>query len=301
MKPPKFLHDLYSDMRDRKLLPLVVVLVLAIIAVPLLLKSDVEAPQPADPAAAAADVPEGIPVPAVLASDPGLRDYRKRLNTLHAKNPFANESAVIDLSESAIQDVSRAAGAAGAGSQSSSASGSGGSTSETVTESSTSTSTDTTVTEDGSGSASGGGGSGHNEVVELAFRVDVEVGPAGATKRRKNVKLLTALPSQSNPVLLFLGASEDGDHAVFLVSEDVVTARGDGRCVPSPADCQFLNMKADDEMKLEYAPSGEPDTFVIRVLDIGLERNSDTAGSGDRDAESEADSPKAGLKSFLGL
>jgi hypothetical protein len=323
MKAPGFLTDLYGDLRDRKLLPLVAILLVAIVALPFLLSSNPEPPPPNDDAvlaaqAAAEDVPS---IPAVLAADPGLRDYRERLSRLSEKNPFHEQ--VDDLekapagtgadsvptaselgSDLLSEPAASPAGTAG-GAPSSSSSGGGGdvnidlATDETVSDGNASTggSSATNTGGGGSGGDSGGSGGSGGEGGVLAFRVDVEVGPAGDLERRRNVKLLTTLPSQSNPVLLFLGASEDGKHAVFLVSDDVETARGDGHCLPTPADCQFLKLKRHDEMKLGYAPAGEPDTYVIRLLDIRLKRNEDTVNS-DRGAHSG--SAIAGLDSFLG-
>ena len=308
MKPPRFISDLYGDMRDRKLLPLVIVLILAMVAVPLLLKSDPPPPVPVSDAAT--EIPEGVPTAAVLASDPGLRDYRQRLEDLNSKNPFGTDPQDIkdEAAKSQVESVTDAAADAGiadvAGSSTSSTGGgSAGSALDEITETIDESSDSTTVnvdTNDGNGNGGGNGNDGDggdSDTVELAFRVDVEVGPAGNLKRRKNVKLLTVLPSQSNPVNLFLGASEDGNHAFFLVSEDVVTARGDGRCVPSPADCQFVNMKKGDEMRFGYAPNGgDADTYVLKVLDIGLEKNEDTADA-DKDSLS---SPVEALQAWLG-
>jgi hypothetical protein len=295
MKAPGFISDLYSDLRNRKLVPLVVVLVLATIAVPVLLKNDVEAPPPA---AAAAMPVEGVPPAAVLVSDPGLRDYRERLDQLRSKDPFAGpEPKAPDLSDAAVHDVSADSGGSTAVTVAGRGGSSSGTSSSPISPASTSTSS-STQTDDVSDS--GSGGSHHPEIVELYGRIDVKVGPAGDVERRKDVKLTTVLPSQSNPVLLFVGITEDARHATFIVSEDVVTVHGDGKCLPSPADCQILDLKRDDEMKLGYAPNGEPDTFVIRVLDIGFGRSDESADVSGREATHDHRDALAGLRSFLG-
>jgi hypothetical protein len=303
----KLFKDLYADMRDRRLLPLVGLLVVAILAVPFLLSSETELPPPSS-ATETAEVPEGIPTAAVMVSDPGLRDYRERLEDLNSKNPFGTDPIDVknEAAKSQVESVTDAAADAGVADAATSAGGGSATPIEaTVSEALDDSTTSSSITvNEGSGGGEGdnnGGGNGNgsdSDPVELAFRVDVETGQAGDVKRRKNVKLLTVLPSQANPVNLFLGASEDGKHAVFLVSEDVVTARGDGRCVPSPADCQFVNMKKGDEMRFEYAPNGgDADSFILRVLDIGLERNEATADS-DRESLS---SPVETLQAWLGI
>jgi hypothetical protein len=49
MKVPPFLSDLYYDLRDRRLLPLLALILVAIVATPFLLKEDSPEPAPAPP------------------------------------------------------------------------------------------------------------------------------------------------------------------------------------------------------------------------------------------------------------
>jgi hypothetical protein len=83
VKAPDFLLDLYYDLRERRLLPLVALVVVAILAVPFLLGRDSEAPElsvpPSGAAGGAASAAEGARL-TVVESTPGLRDYRKRLH-----------------------------------------------------------------------------------------------------------------------------------------------------------------------------------------------------------------------------
>ena len=265
----KFLKDLYADLRDRKLLPLVVVLPIAILAVPMLLKQDPEVPPPPS---SEAPMPEGAPTAAVLTSAPTLKDYRERLDDLREKNPFAADPSASSPGgtppDGAIQEVSA--------DTSTSTSSETTSFSETYddTVSSSSTSDDSTnVIVDG---GDGGGGNGDpggtpdsgSTSQWYEFQVDVEAGPAGDTSVRNNLGELTVLPSKSNPVAVYLGIAKGGKEAVFMVSPDVVGVSGGGSCSPSPASCELLTLGEGDEEKFDYAPSGEPDTFVIEVKDI---------------------------------
>jgi hypothetical protein len=129
----------------------------------------------------------------------------------------------------------------------------------------------------------------------------VTTGRAGDTEERKNVKRGTVLPSQSNPVALFLGAGEGGGRAQFLVSTDSVQTHGDGDCVPSPSDCQILMLKEGQERKFEFAPSGEPDTYVIELDAIRLVEVDEPTASGSGSAGKEPQSANGGIKAFLGL
>jgi hypothetical protein len=73
------------------------------------------------------------------------------------------------------------------------------------------------------------------------------------------------MPSEENPVLLFLGADESGKSAQFLVSAEA-TSRGDGTCVPSESNCQIVKMGKDDVQFFEVALSA--DTVITYELDL---------------------------------
>jgi hypothetical protein len=291
MKPPKMIHDLYGDLRDRRLLPVAVLLVVAIAALPLLLKTDVTPPPPSTAAtdAAVAEAEDLPTLPAVLASDPGLRDYRERLEKLSKKNPFRQQFKAPESSAEVVEVTDTASGGSSGG--------------EDISISSSGDSTEVTVGGgSGSGSGSGsGGGKPKTELVELAFRADVEVGRAGDTKRRKNVKQLTVLPSESNPVAMFIGATEDGKRAVFLVSDEVKRVHGDGSCQPRPSRCQFLIMRPGERMRFDYVTSKKSEIYALKLNDIRLVEVEDAAEIETRSAGSHSDSTKSSIQAWLGL
>src|SRR4029077_5233531 len=90
LKPPAFLADLYYDLRDRRLLPLIALVVVATVAVPFLMGSDAES-VPALPAGGAVTLessPEKTSKLTVVEATPGLRDYHKRLRGRAPTDPF---------------------------------------------------------------------------------------------------------------------------------------------------------------------------------------------------------------------
>ena len=300
MKTPRLLHDLYSDLRDRKLLPLVIILPLAMLAVPLLLKQDT-APPPTT--VAEAPVPEGAPTAAVLAASPTLREYRERLDDLRAKNPFAGEAEEAeDSPEVGTVGGTSATGASTTGSETGGEAG-GSQFSETFSETvneSTSTESTTTDVSVSSGDDAGDGGNGSDSDAGsrwFTYSVDVLTGPAGDTRRRNNLQNLTVLPSKSNPVAVYLGVTDGGKKAAFMLSPDVVGNSGDGFCTPSPSQCQFLELRQGEEQKLDYAPGGEPDTYVLDVKDIRLEQIEDPR---DKAVGGDPKDTREGLSAFAG-
>jgi hypothetical protein len=96
-----------------------------------------------------------------------------------------------------------------------------------------------------------------------AYRVGVKVGEPGSLKDRPEVKRLTMLPSSNRPLATFLGVTEDGKHAIFQISTDVDSVKGDGRCAPQPSNCQYRAMKAGDKANLHYAPGAKRYNLVL--------------------------------------
>jgi hypothetical protein len=270
IKPPKFLADLYADLRDRHLLIPAIALVVAIFAVPVLLKSSSD-PKPSPSAAAPANATSIQP--AVLASNQvGVRDYRKRLADLKSKNPFKQQFAATPTTAT----TTGTAGAGTAGTTSSSGTTASGVSASPIPggpPSSVATGTPPPSTfPSGSGSNGdngNGNGSGNNtEVVHQLFtrRVDVKVGVQGDQKLRKGVKPMTILPDDTTPVVAFLGTDEAGKRAAFVVSSDVTAVSGVGTCVPSLADCLYVTLRKGEQVSLDYAPDGQ--TYVLKLVDI---------------------------------
>jgi hypothetical protein len=70
-------------------------------------------------------------------------------------------------------------------------------------------------------------------------------------------------------MVAFAGATEDLKHALFLITDDVSSVTGDGRCVPGRNDCMLLRLKAGDEAELAYAPEGDR-TYELKLYGIDL-------------------------------
>ena len=87
------LRDLYRDLRDRRLLPVVIALAVAIVAVPFLLggggSDPVPPPVPAATSQAGAGGADPLS-PVVLADVPGLRDYRSGSTSSRAAIPSSS-------------------------------------------------------------------------------------------------------------------------------------------------------------------------------------------------------------------
>ena len=243
-KIQKLFGDLVWDLRNRGLLPVAALLVVAMVVVPVMItRSAEEAPPPA-PSGEEVSVPETET--AVLAYEPGLRNYRERLSELQSKDPFKQHFAG---SSSAAAELGETLSVTTGGSASVGSSGGSGSTPT---------------------SSGGSGGSDPRTVVEtkyVSYQLNVAVGPAGSLRIRRDVQELTFLPSEEKPVLVFLGVSQNGDKAMFLVSSDVSAATGEGSCMPSDsAPCEILVLRQGQVHNLTYDADGQ--VYRIKALDI---------------------------------
>lgn len=255
VKVPGFLSDLFYDLKDRRLLPLVAVLAVAIVAAPIVLSESAEEPPIADLTA------EGI---AALSSSgggivvanaaPGLRDYKQRLSDLQATDPFKQHFTASPSTSESSEPGSSEAGAE-----------------VTVTE----TTEPVTVTEGGGASPSGEDTATtvvRTETKYASYEIDARIVTVGdspdesMTTVRRNLPELTMLPGRSTPAVVFMGVSADTKKAMMLVSSDVQSIFGDALCVIGSETCQLLAMEPGLPETFVYG--GKSRTYRIEVLKI---------------------------------
>jgi hypothetical protein len=242
-KVQKFFADVVYDLRSRGLLPVAVLLVVGIFAAPILIARGGESAVPPTPGTTAgADVAPETQA-AVLSYNPGVRNYKERLDDLASKDPFEQQFTVPE-----------AATTAGAGGDSAGA----------------------TVEGEGTGGGTGSGQgsdvvttpSGEEKIRYFRYEADVESGEAdGDMDTDKHVKVFTYLPSEAAPVIVYLGTSLD-KQASFLVNKDVLSADGSGDCIPAPDSCQLLTLEQGESEDLVYGVDGK--TYRIKVLKVKL-------------------------------
>jgi hypothetical protein len=268
LKVPPAVADVFYDLRDRRLLPLVALVVVATAAVPFLLAnsgSQPASPPPAAGAAVAAAARGGGSRFAVVQVDPGLRSPRKRLAHLHEKDPFVQRFTGPVLKP-----------------------GSAPTTQATTSTSATTTSTTTTTASTGSsepaskptgsppsggGAPSGGGGKGTQpSLVFYAFAIDVQISRTASKadgskeksepETRKGVLPPTSLPGKKTQVVTYMGISPKTRKPLFLVSTEVTAVFGEAQCVSGSSSCQLLEVEP-----------GFPETFVYGENDVRYKIN----------------------------
>ena len=269
MKPwkiQKFFEDVVYDLRSRGLLPVVIALVVAMVAVPVLISrggSD-SSGSSLQAAAGAPQTPPETKEAVVSYTPAGIRNYKERLGGLSPQDPFRQQFAQSAATASQLNStVTTAAGATSPGSDpsSSGASASGDS-----------------ITSGGTGGGSGTKTRQHakkngkknkkkSSKTTYSYSVTVMAGEADATLTPfKDVASLTPLPSQSSPVVLYWGLSTDFSRALFLVSNKVDTLDGPGTCIPAPDDCSLLTLAPGESEDLHYAQDGKTYRLVVNEI-----------------------------------
>lgn len=269
LEPPEFLKNLYRDMRDRRLLLPAVLLIVGLVAVPVLLAKHADTSSVA--ASKAGSEGESAAVPAVVTQELGVTNYRKRLDRLQSKNPFRQPFAAAPELSNRVKKASITSsnipstdtGTADAATSSDSASAAG--VTDTGTVSTDTSSAASTTASPPPTSSVGNANTRHPKPKRLyyAWRASVKVGESGHLKDRPEVQRLALLPSEGKPVVTFLGATEDGSQALFLVSSDVDDVGGDGRCLPSHSSCRYVVMSKGDKTSFHYAPNNTRYNLVL--------------------------------------
>jgi hypothetical protein len=119
-----------------------------------------------------------------------------------------------------------------------------------------------------------------------------------------DLKLLTSLPSAKQPLIVFRGVTAAGKSATFTVVGEAIL-RGAATCLPSPAQCQEINLKPGQVEQLEYlAPTGQAINYELRIVGIGSTKASSAQVMSIRRGQSNAGREvlrRAGLLAVPGL
>jgi len=251
-----FLLDLWHDLREKRLAPVAVVLALGLVAVPVLLAKPAADPGPA-PVATAPKKADREALAALTKVKLGKEDVGNgsTLGVFDPDNPFKPPKGKLKKDSLGIADTTGPGsdtGTPGAGTGSGTPSGDTGS---------------------GGGVTSGlpsfptpgtGGGGGTTTTTVYKYVVDLTFKANGRTRHIKGMEKLDMLPSQSSPLLIFMGVTPKGGDAVFLVDSSLEAA-GEGRCKPSEAECAFAYIGAGSE----YLFTNEDgDTYTVKIDEI---------------------------------
>ncbi len=268
LKMPRFLTDLYYDLQDRNLLPVVVLLVAGIIAVPFLL-GDSEADESLVPPPATAGAPAKTSSVIVTKEAASLRDYKRRLNHLQKKDPF-------QAPPSAQSQESDEGSSGGGGGQQEVFAGGGEESGDATAPVEDETAPSGGSSPDGD-SGSSDFDSGETQLHYFTYSIDVRVVPVSIDGKpnkaeptvRRDLAPLTMLPSRTVPALTYMGPSRDGKKAMMLVSSNVTSLFGDSTCAVGSDACQLLALEPNLPQTVVFGANRR--TYRIELLAIEIE------------------------------
>lgn len=249
----KFFLELWHDLRAKRLWPIAVGLVVALVAVPVVLKKHSSSPTTPSPVVSAPSAADKASKAVVVADTGGAPT--STLGVFNKKDPFKPDKAVLSAAHPKPVPAPNATSSqpAGGGSQPSGSTGT-------------------------SGGSLGGGAPVSPQPTKpqapkgpFAYTVDVKFGKRGEPRVHHNVQKLDVLPNQNNPLLVFMGVNTAGDTAVFL-TDTSLKAAGEGTCKPNGDTCSFLYLKLDKDSNTEdlseVAADGTGTEYALTLLAI---------------------------------
>jgi hypothetical protein len=290
-----FAKNLLADLVDKKLWPVALLLVGALVAVPLLLGG---APAQSGETSAATDAPaadDTFAGPALATAESGLRDHRRRMGGAKPRDPFKAPGArgsggAKDSAGKAVVKKGPAGGASGAG-------GAGGMTGKAAP-------TGAGASAGGSGGgggsepALGGGGDLGGSAIPIddllpgsggerparshhILAVDLRFGEEGAPRTLRNLRRLAALPPKDDPVAIYMGLLRDRRTAVFLIDADA-TKHGEGSCKPDARTCTTVHVRKGQTVYLEVPSASRGSVqYRLELLRVVKRRTSSRAKAED--------------------
>lgn len=269
VKMPAFFGDLLYDLRERRLLAPLAFLLVAILAVPFLLGGGSEETRPAPRAVA---VPPSLETSGakltVVEAQPGLRDYRKRLDGRQPTNPFKQRYTSPQVEGAELNESS---------SRQTTTVTTGGTTGSSTTEAAPTPSTNSPTSTPGSGR-------GAERLTFYTWGISVWISKAGGNNAEPDDKPESSvkhevlpqatLPGPKAPVVTYMGLSrkaaqkDDEARALLLVSDDVTLVTGEAKCMAGGDVCQLI--EAQPGVPISFTYGANETRYTIKVLKIEL-------------------------------
>lgn len=279
------MRSLRHDLFERHLWPLAIVIIAAIVAVPFVLHA--HRAHTAIPAPPAATTTRATTTTTTTTHAAHPSTPPPATPTSHSRDPFlaanvptkaaTHSSKSTKSATPATTTSAAAAGSGGGGSSSGAAAASASATATTpaptvTTPTVTAPTVTTPVTTTPSGTPSTGSVVTHRWDI---YSVDLRVGAPGSAVARSNLELLTPLPSERNPQMMFMGVTGHGRKAGFGLGAGVVVTRLSGArsagaaCHPTLNDCAVLLVPAGKAVRLSYVgTNGTQHTLYLAVTGI---------------------------------
>ena len=304
-----FLLDIWADLKARKLAPVAIALVVVAVAMPALMLQGEEGASEGPLPILASNVKQGPEVE--VAQE--LAERGSKLDTYKARDPFKGRIAPKDATSGGSGSAIAPGDLTGDDLDDGAPTGGGGGSGLSLPDLDTGGDSGSS---DGSGGTGGSDGSPGQGTVPIPpvdvppvkryrynYQLDVKFGRPGREQRYPNLTRLSFLPRPALPALLFMGVPVDEKSALFFVHPGL-THQGEGKCVPSRQQCNFLRLGVGKQHYL----AADDHEFRIELLKIKRvklsaerkQREQVRKASGRRSARSYADGAVPGTDETSG-
>jgi hypothetical protein len=225
-----FLKNVLHDLVEKRLWPVAIALVAALVAVPIVLGGSSTSSGTPAPDLATATATNGLANHRDVAREQVVSLEEQAAGKVQrsgkVRDPFVQHHQPKPVKVVVVKAVTpKGADGAESGSTPDTSTGGTGDTTPTTTTPSTPAKPETSTVD--------------------AYRVKLSFGEVGAQKSYDNVARLTPLPSSDNPFFVYLGLADDQKSAIFLINADAVP-NGDGSCKPTRDNCEQIVLHAGD-------------------------------------------------------
>jgi hypothetical protein len=272
------LTNMIKELRERKLWPIAIGLIVALVAVPVLLSkkapTNLVVPQPTG----GLPYSTGTALPAIsVETKPGSSKLAGR-----GRDPFTPQHVATTASATKVTTTTGApvvTGSAGTTVATAPSAGSGSATSTPVTSSPAPASTPTTPTtpvtpKPAPAPAPSGLTAKQSYQVSLAITTS-----GGGLNTIDPLQRLSLLPSPQHPLLVELGVLQGGKRVLFAVQLGAAVS-GPGTCIPGPIDCEVIALSPGQTGGLsKQTPSGPSGVAQFSVNSITAVDHPDVAAA----------------------
>jgi hypothetical protein len=282
----KFIRSIAADLVDKRMVPVVAVLVGLAIAIPLgaLMFAGGGSSSPAPVTAGKTiSLPKGTPSPAKALEDvAGPNIPKAKHYTTPELNPFRNSavSATTAATTTAAVAVTPASAKPAVVAKTTTTKATVKAVAKKTTPKVT-TPAKTTPKSTTSTPSSAGAPVAHLAKLRSvdSYGVDVKVTDATGSRTLSNLRRLSPVPSATNALAEYLGVAKSGRAADFVLNRGVL-ASGPGVCLPSTGDCQVLELKPGQVEDLGLAAAtGTVYQGTLAVTNWGVIAHSSTAAA----------------------
>jgi hypothetical protein len=142
-------------------------------------------------------------------------------------------------------------------------------------------------------------GEGEQQTTEFKYVLDVTFWVNGKPRHIEGMEKLDVLPNETNPLLIFMGASAGGGEGVFLV-DSTLQVSGEGSCKPKDDECAFLSLGAGSEEEFTDEDTNSYRLRIDEIRKVKVDPAGDSGASASKASRKKSKSARAAVQGTTG-